>query len=87
MIVACEATSGDCVHPIKNKAIKQVEGNPPRTPPILVPNFSEITVTEVIQIAPTKKLIINFMINGSIICIFHYLFIKVISKALNNIKI
>jgi len=54
-VVALEAISGDCVKPIKKKAIKAVEGSPPMNPPVLLPNLRPANTVKKIQQLPTTN--------------------------------
>jgi hypothetical protein len=54
-VVASVAAAEDSLTPIKKNENADVEGRPPRIPPITLPFFSAIMVIEVIQRLPTAK--------------------------------
>ena len=60
IVVASTAITGVWVHPIKNKAIRAVEGRPVMVPPIFVPCLSARWVATDTQAPPIRKDKTNF---------------------------
>ena len=59
-MVASTEIFGDCVHPMKNRERRAVEGRPVMIPPIFVPYLSAKYVADVTQIPPIMKDKISF---------------------------